>query len=90
MSDRKNEEFIMVCDRYCHSVILNSKNIYMADKLADIKRSGIDRIRLNFYDESFEEALKTIKEYKKALNGEDIEKKPENSFTRGHFYRGVL
>jgi len=90
LRDRKNEEFIMVCDGYCHSVILNSKNIYMADKLADIKRSGIDRIRLNFYDESFEEALKTIKEYKKALNGEDIEKKPENSFTRGHFYRGVL
>ena len=90
LRDRKNEEFKMVCDGYCHSVILNSKNIYMADKIADIKKSGVNRVRLNFYDESCEETLNVIREYKNALKGESIDKKPENTFTRGHFYRGVL
>lgn len=90
LRDRKNEEFKMVCDGSCHSVLLNSKNIYMADKIKDIVSAGITGIRLNFYDESREQIKNTIEQYKKALSGKTVETPAENSFTRAHFYRGVL
>ena len=90
LKDRKNEEFKFVCDDACHSIILNSKNIYMADKISDIKRTGINRIKLNFYDETNEETTDVINEYKRALIGQEIKKRQENSFTRAHFYRGAL
>lgn len=90
LKDRKNEEFKIVCDGACHSVILNSKNIFMADKINDLKKTGVSNIRLNFYDETADEVSKVINEYKSAIKGENIKSRPENSFTRGHFYRGTL
>ena len=90
LKDRKNEEFKFVCDDACHSIILNSKNIYMADKINDIRKMGINRIKLNFYDETADETMYVINEYKNALNGREIKKRQENSFTRAHFYRGAL
>ena len=62
----------------------------MADKISDIKRTGINRIKLNFYDETNEETTDVINEYKRALIGQEIKKRQENSFTRAHFYRGAL
>ena len=90
LEDRKKEEFSFSCDGACHSILLNSKNIYMADKLKDITDAGIERLKLVFRDESKEETRKIIKEYKSALLGEKVSSPKENTFTRGHFYRGVL
>ncbi len=90
LKDRKNQEFSMTCDDNCHSVLLNSKNIFMADKIKDLKKSGIEIIRLDFYDEDYLKTKEIIELYKKAISGGVAESPEENTFTRGHFYRGVL
>lgn len=90
LKDRRNQEFTISCDDNCHSVLLNSKNIYMADKMKDIIIAGVERVRLDFSSESFSQTLEIINRYKRAILGETIEPMEENSFTRGHFYRGVL
>lgn len=85
LSDRRGEVFPIVCGEGCTSEILNSKPIYMADKMDELKESGIDGIQLWFYDEDAETVKAVIAEYK----GEKEAMLPED-FTRGHFYRGFL
>lgn len=77
--DRKDVTFPIECDGTC-SEILNSRPIYMADRLGEIKNA--DFLLLYFTDESKEEAQKIINAYK-------IGKKPDGEFTRGLLYRGV-
>ena len=77
--DRKDVAFPIECDGTC-SEILNSRPIYMADRLGEIKNA--DFLLLYFTDESKEEAQKIINAYK-------IGKKPDGEFTRGLLYRGV-
>lgn len=92
LRDRKKEEFPIVCvgkSGDCKALLLNSKPLYMADKMKDLTNLQINGIRLIFTVENFSQCGKIIDEYKRALNGEKIEN-PMNDFTRGHFYRGVL
>ncbi|MGN0107200.1 MAG: DUF3656 domain-containing protein [Hominilimicola sp.] len=94
LRDRKKEEFPIVCNGDCHGCrakLLNSKPIFMADKMADLKNLKINSIRLIFTVENFSQCGKIIDVYKNALRGEVIENDmADNSYTRGHFYRGVL
>ncbi len=90
LSDRKKEEFSFMCDEACHTMLLNSKSIYMADKLNDVINAGAESLRLIFTDEDFLITKNIIMEYKDALSGKKVPQPPENTFTRGHFYRGVL
>ena len=62
------------------SEILNSRPVYMADRLSEIK--NVDFILLYFTDESKQQAQNIIKQY--LVGG-----KPQGEFTRGLFYRGV-
>lgn len=89
LRDRKGESFPILCAPDCTARLLNSKPVYMADKLADLKKTGIDGLRLVFTTEEFSECLAIINEYKNALNGIKIQAPSDNTFTRGHFYRGV-
>ncbi|MFA7637187.1 MAG: DUF3656 domain-containing protein [Monoglobales bacterium] len=82
LKDRKNEQFPVVCNGMT-SFILNSKPIYMADKLRELERAGVATALLWFTDESPDRCESIIKAY---INGES----PEGSFTRGHFYRGAM
>ena len=95
LRDRKNEEFTLVCARECgggcRSKLLNSKPIFMADKMEDLKKLKINSIRLIFTVENFSQCGKIIDVYKRALSGDVIgNDMADNSYTRGHFYRGVL
>jgi putative protease len=91
LRDRKREEFPVVCSKDCNARILNSKPIFMADKLSDLTKLKINSIRLIFTVENFSQCDKIIDVYKRALGGEEITFAPaENTYTRGHFYRGVL
>ena len=83
LRDRRGEEFSIVCGTGCISEILNSKPIYMADKLDELENAGIDGIQLWFYDETAAEVEKVIAEY--TGKRDPI---PPKDFTRGHFYRG--
>ena len=85
--DRKNEVFPLVATK-CGNVVYNTKPIYMADRLDEIKKLGIDSVRLSFTLENYERCCIIIREYQAALAGEK-QKAPDGNFTRGHFYRGM-
>lgn len=89
LTDRKNEKFPLMCYEGCFCVLLNSKPIYMADKMFDLKKCGVKYLRLDFTDETKDECRKIIKDYKKAMAGERIISPKENTFTRGHYYKKV-
>lgn len=79
LTDRKNTVFSIDCSSGM-SEILNSRPVYMADRLSEIKNA--DFILLYFTDESKQQAQNIIKQY---LGGG----KPQGEFTRGLLYRGV-
>ncbi len=87
--DRKNEEFPVKCNEGCVCEILNSKPVFMADKLENINKLKISAIRLIFTVENSAECGKIVDSYKMALLGTAAKTPPENTFTRGHFFRGV-
>lgn len=87
LQDRKNEIF-PIGSRHCGNIIYNSKPIYMADRMADIKNLQINGIRMCFSLENYETCCIIIREYQEALSGKKKEA-PEGGFTRGHFYRGM-
>ena len=90
LRDRMGEKFPLLCTEDCVMRILNSKPIYMADKWNDFKSCGIDFVCLVFTTETKEECSHIIKEYINAKNGIKANQMRENTFTRGHFYRGIL
>ncbi len=90
LHDRKGEEFPVICQKNCRAVLLNSKPVFIADKLNDFTPLGISTIRLMFTLETPGECGRIIDEYKNALSGKAVSSPPENTFTRGHFYRGVM
>ena len=90
LEDRKHEKFPLKCSEGCVLEVMNSKPIYLADKLEIVKNLKIRAIRLIFTVENFEECGKIIEEeYKMALEGNKVNTPKENTFTRGHYFRGV-
>lgn len=92
LEDRKKQKFPVLCEpETCTNLLLNSKPLYMADKLSDLKRCGVKKYRLFFTIENPRDCARITEEYQRAIRGQSI-KNPfgENAFTRGHFYRGVL
>ena len=79
ITDRMEIQFPVLCNMG-YSEILNSRPIYMADRLNEIET--FDFILMRFTTESKEEVQKVLDDY--------INKRPSKSeFTRGLFYRGV-
>lgn len=85
--DRKNERFPLMCGVGCFCELLNSKPIFMADKISDLLDMDISFLRLDFTIEDEEECKKIIDTYQMALDGKEVNPLKENTFTRGHFYR---
>lgn len=79
LTDRKNTVFSIDCSSGM-SEILNSRPVYMADRLDEIKNA--DFLLLYFTDETKQEAQNIINQYLKGG-------KPQGEFTRGLLYRGV-
>lgn len=90
LRDRMGEQFPIICGHGCRAKLLNSKPIFMADKLQDIIKTKINAVRLIFTVENSKECDTIINVYKKALGCSAVENPfGEQKFTRGHFYRGV-
>lgn len=87
--DRKNERFLLMCADGCFSELLNSKPIYMADKLSDLTNTGVRYLRLDFTDESTGECERILSEYQNAMKKGQANPAKENTFTRGHFYKKI-
>ncbi len=98
LKDGHGEEFPLICSEtctgtcsdWCMARLLNSKPIYMADKAAELLSMNADIWRLVFTTESGIETARIIENYRTALTGENAAKMRENTFTRGHYTRGVL
>lgn len=89
LEDRRHEKFPLKCNEGCVLEVINSKPIYLADKPEFVNNLKIRAIRLIFTVENFEECGKIIREYRIAFNGHIGNSPKENTFTRGHYYRGV-
>ncbi|MBR4173559.1 MAG: U32 family peptidase, partial [Clostridia bacterium] len=89
LTDRMGEKFPLKCNEGCVLELLNSKPLYMADKIADLVKLKPSALRLIFTVENFAECGKIIEEYRTALSGKAVKTPHQNTFTRGHFYRGV-
>ena len=89
--DRRRQEFPLLCEPdSCTNLLFNAVPIYMADKLADLRRCGVKKIRLCFTTEPAQACERIADEYQRAMRGEIVQNSfAENTFTRGHFYRGV-
>jgi len=84
LEDRKNEEFLLVSDKYCRSHVYNGKSLNLISNLKEIKAMGINNFRLDFIDESREEIIEILNKFKEEAREIDMTK-----YTRGHFKRGV-
>lgn len=81
LTDRKDERFRLLPEFGCKNTLLNSKPLYILDKIKEF--STVDYFRLYFTEEN---ASKTDEIYKKHINNEAF----ECDYTRGLYYRGVL
>lgn len=90
LTDRRRTAFPVLCrPEACANVLLNSKPTYMADKLGDLAAVGVRSIRLDFTVENAQETTRVLEAYAQAIEGGKGCPPEENTFTRGHFYRGV-
>ena len=78
--DRMGVRFPVRCKNGC-SFVLNSRPLWLADKLNDIR--NVDYGLLWFTDESKEECTRVISDYRRGGA-------PQGEFTRGLYYKGVL
>lgn len=84
LKDRKNEEFILRTDKFCRSYIYNSAATNLIPHIEEIKRLGVDSFRIDFIDESYDQAIEVLNSYKEGKWQGEYE-----GFTRGHYKRGV-
>ena len=97
LKDRKDAEFLVMCDCVdCRSTIFNSNVIFAPDLLAQVSKSEVQYIRLNFVDESAEEIYDIVNLHKSIVENKSysekdklIEKIKAKGFTKGHLQRGV-
>lgn len=79
ITDRKGISFPVRCNMG-YSEILNSRPVFMADRLSEIKNN--DFLFFNFTVESKDEVNKIMESYYNETG-------PDGDFTRGLLYRGV-
>mgnify|MGYP003318478974 FL=1 len=80
LSDRKGSVFPVVPEPEHRNVILNSKKLYMADKLDEVRECGLWGMRLMFTTESARECVEVLRAYKGGSY-------TPNDLTRGLYYR---
>jgi len=85
LRDAKNRSFpVLSAGRGCRVTICNAQPLFMADKLASVKT---DVYRLYYTVETPEQCALIARQYVAAMQGKKVT--PPQSFTRGHFMRGV-
>ncbi len=83
LTDRRGERFPVVKAYGCRNEILNSKKLFLGDKLDDLRRLGLWAVRLCFTTENPLECAQVLERY--------LDRGPyqPNDLTRGLYYRGV-
>lgn len=99
LKDRKGMEFPVLCNRMdCRSTILNSNVLFVPESVGRLKKAGVDRIRLNLFDEGPAEIEQLTRLHRDLWENGDrpagkykglADAIRDRGFTKGHYYRGV-
>ena len=90
LQDRKNILFPVKTDAFCEIHILNSRPHNLLEHIDRLKRAGIVRLRLDARFISEKETVDVVSKFRRAARGEKIIfKDEENTYTRGHYFRGT-
>ncbi len=84
--DSNDNQLKLVRDGFCNLRILHYRPLNLIKYVDRIFNMGINSIRLDFTDESYDETLKIIKAFKNRMNGK-VYKMPEKNYTSGRFLR---
>lgn len=84
LKDRKGVSFNVITDKYCRSHIYNPIPLNLLDKISEVKKMGIDSLRIDFVDEDEKEVKKVLEVVKKGESYIDMK-----NYTRGSYKRGV-
>lgn len=91
--DRKNVRFPVKNEcAFCYNKIYNSKITSLFSEAETIKRLFFAGHRIDFSYESAEEAHQILSLYERGFYGrkmDDLDASKENTYTKGHFHRGV-
>ena len=83
LKDKTGAVFTVFGDEFTHlNTVLNSRPTFMADKLPELKKSGLSAIRLAFTDENAQNCAQILDMYKGNISAE----KPP-LYTRGYFVK---
>ncbi|NLB89096.1 MAG: U32 family peptidase, partial [Syntrophomonadaceae bacterium] len=103
LQDDKGFRFPVVTDAYCRFYVLNSRTLCMIEDLHKLIKLKPYALRIEAHRLKGEQLTKTISIYRQALEQINNKQKPDllgykkelesisnSSFTKGHYYRGVL
>jgi len=99
LKDRKNEQFPLVTDQFCHMHLLNGKELSMLPHVSRFAQIGVERIRIEgkFMDEKRVGEITRLYKKLSLLDEKQSEKEKDylteiedGKITRGHYFRGVL
>ncbi len=76
-------------DDNCITHIINEKPLNLIDEL-DLLLPYVNRFRLQFTNESYDEVIKIVNQYKEKLNGSNKKYFDSEKQTRGYFKREIL
>lgn len=82
--DRYQKKFMVKneCD-YCYNILYNHVPLYLADRMEDVRNTGVSAMRLGFTTEDAKEVRRVLELYRQECGY------PDGEFTRGHFKRGI-
>lgn len=89
LQDKKGYSFPVYFDRWCHMHIFNSRELSLLDHVEQVRQSGISYLRIEGRTKSPQWIHETVTLYCLALQGDRVEL-PNQEFTKGHYFRGVL
>lgn len=84
LKDRIGKSFKVLTDIYCRSHIYNSSTLNLIGNLHELDALSIDGYRLDFIDETYEQARTVLESLSSRKLSVDF-----TNYTRGHFKRGV-
>lgn len=88
LRDRKGFVFPVQCDRWCRTHIFNSRELSLLSHVKQVRESGVSYLRIEGRTKDPAWISQVVRAYKQALAGEQVEL--PGSFTKGHYFRGVL
>lgn len=92
LQDRRDEQFPIVTDQYCRNHILNSKDLDMVPYFHELKRAGVQWLRIEGRGRSAAWIETMTSRYLRLCDGSEtmLFGKEDQTVTRGHFLRGIL